>query len=66
MTEATMVDLQAGVQDKSAFSTLADYFMLCEAFLWFLQKTQPTRIISPSHHNYVFYQYDETYNTKCY
>jgi hypothetical protein len=64
MTEATMVDLQASVQDKSAFSALADYFALGKAFLWFLQGTQPTRIISPSHHNYVFYQYDETYNYK--
>jgi len=25
---------------------------------------QPTRIVSPSHHNYIFYQYDETYGHK--
>lgn len=61
MTEATLADLQASVQDRSAFSTLSDYFTLCGAFLGLVQRTQPTRIVSPSHHNYVFYQYDETY-----
>ncbi|XFA73407.1 hypothetical protein RYO59_001653 [Thermosynechococcaceae cyanobacterium Okahandja] len=64
MTEATLEDLQASVQDRSAFGTLSDYFTLCEAFLQFVQRTQPTRIISPSHHNYIFYQYDQTYNHK--
>ncbi len=62
MTEATLEDLQASVQDRSAFGALSDYFTLCEAFLRFVQRTQPTRIISPSHHNYIFYQYDETYS----
>jgi hypothetical protein len=61
MTEATLADLQASVQDRAAFHTLTDYFSLCEAFLAFIQSTQPTRIVSPSHHNYVFYQYDEHY-----
>ena len=61
MTEATLGDLQASVQDRSAFGALSDYFTLCEAFLRFVQSTPPTRIISPSHHNYIFYQYDQTY-----
>jgi hypothetical protein len=61
MTEVTLADLQASVQDRSAFNTLSDYLTLCRAFLELVQKTQPTRIVSPSHHNYVFYQYDQTY-----
>ncbi|MBP8984781.1 MAG: hypothetical protein KBG12_03420 [Syntrophobacterales bacterium] len=61
MTEATLADLQASVQDRSAFGALSNYFTLCEAFLRLVQSTQPTRIISPSHHNYIFYQYDQTY-----
>src|SRR4030042_4036881 len=61
MTDVTLAELQASVQDKAAFGTLGDYFRLCNAFLTLLEKTQPTRIVSPSHHNYVFYQYDEAY-----
>jgi hypothetical protein len=61
MTEVTLVNLQASVQDRSAFGTLSDYATLCEAFLRLVQSMQPTRIVSPSHHNYIFYQYDETY-----
>ena len=61
MTEPTLADLQASVQDRSAFRSLADYFTLCQAFLGLVQRTQPTRIVSPSHHNCVFYQYDEAY-----
>jgi hypothetical protein len=64
MTETTLVDLQTSVQDRSAFNALADYFTLGEAFLGFLQRAQPTRIVSPSHHNYVFYQYGETHGYK--
>jgi hypothetical protein len=62
MTEGTLVDLQASVQDRAAFNTLADYSKLCEAFLEFVKRTQPTRIVSPTYHNYIFYQYGETYN----
>jgi len=62
MIEATLADLQASVQDRSAFSVLADYFRFCETFLQFIQKSQPTRIVSPSHHNYIFYQYDSVYS----
>lgn len=61
MREEALLDLQASVRDKSAFGNLADYFTLCAAFLKFVQKTHPTRIVSPSHHNYVFYQYNNTY-----
>ncbi|MFN8490643.1 MAG: hypothetical protein U0350_23840 [Caldilineaceae bacterium] len=58
MSQTTLIDLQASIQDRSAFRSLADYFKLGEAFLQFTQALQPTRIISPSHHNYIFYQYD--------
>lgn len=62
MTETTLVDLQASVQDRSAFGTLSDYFTLCEAYLQLVNSMRPTRIVSPSHHNYIFYQYDATYS----
>jgi hypothetical protein len=61
MTEITLLDLQASVQDRSAFNTLADYSTLCEAFLTFVQRTQLTRIVSPTYNNYVFHQYDEAH-----
>ncbi len=62
MTKITLVDLQASVIDQSAFRELTHYFTLGHAFLAFLEETQPTRIISPTLHNYIFYQYDETYS----
>lgn len=61
MTMITLADLQASVRDKSAFGELAQYFTLCHAFLTLIEETQPTRIISPTDYNYVFYQYDEAY-----
>lgn len=64
MTAVSLVDLQASVQDKSAFNLLADYFNLCNAFLELVGRIQPTRIVSPTHHNYIFYQYDNTYGHK--
>ena len=61
MKRITLADLQASVLDKSAFGELDHYLTLCDAFLSLLEETQPTRIVSPTHHNYVFYQYDEAY-----
>lgn len=61
MTEITLFDLQTSVQDRIAFRTLTDYAKLCTSFLEFINRTQPTRIISPTHNNYIFYQYDETH-----
>jgi hypothetical protein len=60
----TLADLQESVKDRSAFGELRHYFVLCHAFLTFLEETQPTRIVSPTKHNYVFYQYDEAYGHK--
>ncbi|RLC72983.1 MAG: hypothetical protein DRI52_02640 [Chloroflexi bacterium] len=61
MTAITLEDLQASVRDKSAFGELGHYFTLCHTFLTLIEETRPTRIISPTYHNYVFYQYDESY-----
>ena len=64
MTTATLRDLQASVQDPSAFTTLADYARITDAFLTFTRRTRPTRIVSPSQSNYVFFQYGEDYGHK--
>jgi len=61
MMGTTLADLQASVRDRSAFGELGHYFTLCHAFLMLIENTQPTRIISPTDHHYVFYQYDEAY-----
>ncbi|MBX3060871.1 MAG: hypothetical protein KF770_30790, partial [Anaerolineae bacterium] len=61
MTAVTLQDLQVSVQDKTAFGTLADYAHIGQTFLELISRTQPTRIISPTHNNYIFYQYDEPY-----
>lgn len=63
-TGTTLLDLQASVMDTSAFTTLGDYFTLCEAFLALRERTQPTRIVSPKVPEYIFYQYDEGYGHK--
>jgi len=59
-----LADLQKSVQDKSAFGRLDDYLAISRAFLAFVQKTRPTRIVSPSHSNYIFYQYTKDYGHK--
>jgi hypothetical protein len=64
MTAATLADLQESVQDKSAFGNLEDYLMIGRAFLDFVQRVHPTRIVSPSHSNYIFYQYGSDYGHK--
>lgn len=54
-------ELQARVQDNSAFTRLDDYFRICYLFLIYVETEKPTRIISPSQSNYIFYQYGEDY-----
>ena len=61
MKTATVNDLQASVQDRSAFETLDDYLRVGTAFLDFIQASSPTRIVSPSQTNYIFYQYGQMY-----
>lgn len=64
MTEITLADLQESVLDKYAFKTLAEYQSLCTSYLDFVARTKPTRIISPSQPNYIFYQYSADYGNK--
>ena len=64
MNEITLEDLQESVLDKSAFKTLKEYQHLCLTYVDFLARTQPTRITSPSHPNYIFYQYTADYGSK--
>lgn len=64
MNEVTLTDLQESVRDRSGFGMLDDYLTICRTFLAFVQKTHPARIVSPSHRNYIFYQYGEDYGHK--
>ncbi len=64
MTATSMGDLQASVVDRTAFTSLEDYRRLCGAFLDYIENTQPTRIVSPSHPNYVFFQYGQDHGHK--
>ncbi|HEX9389007.1 MAG TPA: hypothetical protein VF918_21970 [Anaerolineales bacterium] len=53
MSSFTLHDLQASIQDMLAFRELGRFFALSEAFLEFIANTNPTRIVSPTHNNYV-------------
>ena len=64
MKKVNLADLQESVQDRSAFKTLSDYLALCHIFLNFVKNEKLTRIISPSHSNYIFYQYSAKYGHK--
>ncbi len=46
MSEGTLSDLQVKIQDKSAFGKLDDFYTLCDAFLAFIRRHPPTRIVS--------------------
>lgn len=62
--EMTLFDLQASVQDKTAFSQFQDYYTLSHAFLNLTAQTQPTRIVSPNDHRYIFFQYGDAHGHK--
>jgi hypothetical protein len=64
MSNFTLHDLQASIQYMAAFRELGHFFTLSEAFLEFIASTNPTRIISPTHNNYVFYQYTQDFQYK--
>ena len=64
MMDVTLGDLQESVQDRSAFGMLNDYLTVAREFLTFLSRARPTRIVSPSHANYIFYQYGKDYGHK--
>ncbi|MGB8646123.1 MAG: hypothetical protein WCF84_12860 [Anaerolineae bacterium] len=61
MTPPSLSDLQESVQDSSAFTRLDDYYKISFAFLSLLRQIKPTRIVSPSATNYIFYQYGQDY-----
>ena len=61
MKKLTLGDLQESLADKSGFRQLADYEKFCTAYLALIGKEQPTRIISPSHQHYIFYQYSKAH-----
>ena len=64
MKKATLGDLQESLADKSGFRQLADYGKFCSAYLALVEKEQPTRIVSPSHEHYIFYQYGKVQRNK--
>ena len=61
MSSFTLHDLQDSIQDGLAFRELGQFFALGQAFLEFIAETNPTRIISPTHNNYMFYQYNQDF-----
>ena len=64
MKKATLGDLQESLADKSGFKQLADYKKFCSAYLALVETERPTRIVSPSHEHYVFYQYGKVNRNK--
>jgi len=60
----SLADLQESVQDRTAFRKLEDYVAITSEFLHFVKRTSPTRIVSPSVSNYIFYQYGEAHGHK--
>ena len=62
--KSTLYDLQASVQDKTAFGQIDDYYTISDAFLNLIAQTRPTRIVSPNDHRYISYQYSDTYGHK--
>lgn len=61
MKKLTLGDLQESLADKFGFRQLADFEKFCASFLALISKDRPTRIISPSHQHYIFYQYSKTH-----
>lgn len=59
MSEPSLFDLRASVNDRLSFNTLEDYRALANAYLGYLERVLPTRIISPARPHYIFYQYGE-------
>lgn len=54
-------ELQERVRDKEAFVTLEEYEDFTKEFLGFVASSCPTRIVSPTTTNYIFFQYGENY-----
>lgn len=61
MRELDLPDLQASIRDSSAFTKLEDYLLIAQSYLRYVEEASLTRIVSPSHHHYIFYQYPESH-----
>lgn len=57
-------DLQAKVISGDEFDSIDKFYDVCRSFLRFLNELHPTRIISPTDHRYVFFQFGEEYGHK--
>ena len=57
-------ELQQKVIASDDFDSIEEYFNVCRDFLCLLNDLQPTRIISPTEHHYVFFQFGENYGHK--
>ncbi|MEK7841047.1 MAG: hypothetical protein AAB197_00105, partial [Deltaproteobacteria bacterium] len=53
--------LQQKICNKEGFPDLDSYFAACKSFLEFLARVHPTRIVSPTSPNYIFFQYDKAH-----
>jgi len=56
--------LQRRVIASDDFDSMEEYFNVCRYFLQLLTQSEPTRIISPTEHRYVFYQFGEEFGHK--
>jgi len=54
-------ELQRTVVLSDGFDTLDAYADVCSEFLHLLSNVQPTRIVSPTDHNYIFFQFGEEF-----
>lgn len=61
MKDLRLMDLQESMRDTNAFDKLEDYHTLCHEFLAYVKNAELTRIVSPTHSNYIFFQYSKTY-----
>ncbi|MCP4426728.1 MAG: hypothetical protein GY803_19730 [Chloroflexi bacterium] len=64
MSAPSLFDLQASVQDRSAFDNLEDYRLIGHEFLTLLGDSQPTRIVALNDHRYIFFQYGQEHGHK--
>jgi hypothetical protein len=64
MIEPTLLDLRVSVNDRRAFDSLEDYRVLAHAYLSYLQRVPPTRILSPARPHYIFYQYTDEHQPR--
>lgn len=62
--KSVIFDLQASLLDKDGFQSLEHYLQFTSAFLDYVEEAQPTKIISPSTANYIFFQYDTEFGNR--